>query len=347
MTLRRYEPAPAPLNERNLPEYVLRELRRIAFAFQEYAEAIDAGGGGGGGAPVTHGPGLSVSGSYQILLDVGSLTEKSTSTSDLVLLAFDPSASAHVKVPVPALPSGGGAPFNPANELDILEDLLYLPGTSGQGGIDILTSGTGSSVAAPSSSSVLDGHPGVVQLSTGTASSGYAGMLRQIDITSTSSGGLRLGGGIITYEALVRFLSVGTLAAWFTSRMGLFDELNGPPTNAVSVFGVSSLNGVDAFHILPGVLISSAAVLANTGFAAAANVWYHVRLEIDPSNLTTVMSVQPEGGARVYAATLTATLPTALLNPGIQIAVQAGAVNHQMLVDLFRVRQTFTTPRWT
>lgn len=38
---RRYEPTPAPLKPEQLPEYVMRELRRIASLIAEYGQLLD------------------------------------------------------------------------------------------------------------------------------------------------------------------------------------------------------------------------------------------------------------------------------------------------------------------
>lgn len=357
MTLRRYEPSPAPLNERNLPEYVLRELRRIAFAFQEYSENIAAVESSLSAISVniTAEPGLSVSASTKVKLDISALTTASLSLSDKVVLAYDASASAHVKVSlgdlIAAVAAGADdTRWNPRTDLWIVEDFMHVPGTTGQGGWDALVSGTGASVAAPTTDAALVGHPGVILLSTGVTAAGYAGVIRQIDSTSTAQGGLRVGGnaGTIKVGFVFRLLSpLPSGAAIAFPRIGLMDEIQGVPTNGVYMTADASLSGSAVWGLVLASRVASVTTAAGPGFAPSANVWYHGEIEIASDGLSAVLSIQPEGGARVYAATLSATLTTALLTPAAQYANSTGSVNYQMWADLIVVHQRFTTPRWT
>lgn len=129
----RYEPSPAPLNPKNLPEYVMRELRRVANVVADLDASLSAAASGGapiGASYVTINAEASLSNERVLSastglvirdrstsnvvvmeLDMPAMTAKSSSAVDLYYLAFDPSASAHVRVPGNALPGGATSSF--------------------------------------------------------------------------------------------------------------------------------------------------------------------------------------------------------------------------------------------
>lgn len=126
----RYEPSPAPLESKSLPEYVMRELRRVANVVAQLDASLSAAVSGGapiGASYITVNAEASLSNeralsastglvvrdrstsSVVVLeLDVPALTSKSSSSTALYFLAFDASASAHVRVPGDAMPGSGG-----------------------------------------------------------------------------------------------------------------------------------------------------------------------------------------------------------------------------------------------
>lgn len=338
MTLRRYEPAPAPLEARTLPEYVLRELRRIASTFQEYAEALQE--------QVRVAAGLSLSASTEVKLDVGALSVGSASLSDKTLLAYDASAGSHLRVrvsDVTALASGGGSDprYDPRQSLWIVEDFLYPPGTSGQGGWDALVNN--GTVAEAALNADMQGHPGVIALSTGVTATSYAGVLRHVD-AAASTGGIYLAGAATTIDIVFRFQSVPTPSLLSLPRLGLVDELTATP--GYGVFVTATFSGVYRLQ-LAYAHAGSLQATSSLDFTVSASVWYHARIEINTAADVSVLSIQPQGGARQHIATLSRTLAVELLNPGAQYAAVTGSAAQALWLDLMVVSQTFVTPRWT
>lgn len=125
----KYVPNAAPLNPGTLPEYVLRELRRIGDVVNKNFEAVEASlsvvAATPAGSEISASAGLHVysatAGVVVLELDGSNLTSRSESVQELYYFAWDSSQSAAVRVPGDSLPgSGGGAASTATVEAELV-----------------------------------------------------------------------------------------------------------------------------------------------------------------------------------------------------------------------------------
>lgn len=114
MSQEKYQPTPAPLGANTLPEYVLRELRRVGNVINTGFENLEASLSALAAIPavaVSASAGMRVysatAGVVVLELDGANLTSRSSSQTELYYLAWDASMSHAVKVPGNAMPGGG------------------------------------------------------------------------------------------------------------------------------------------------------------------------------------------------------------------------------------------------
>lgn len=130
MTQEKYQPTPAPLGANALPEYVLRELRRVGNVINTGFENLEASLSAVAAAAiqVSASAGMRVysatAGVVVLELDGSNLTSRSSSQTELYYLAWDASASHAFRVPGDAMPGAGGGGGG-ASTLDGLTDVSF------------------------------------------------------------------------------------------------------------------------------------------------------------------------------------------------------------------------------
>lgn len=225
---------------------------------------------------------------------------------------------------------------DPAAVFALVEDFLYLPGTTGQGGWDAFASGAGATITGVAEA----GHPGIVRLTTGTATNGYAGVSRQLDAQTSTTAGIVPGGGVITIDVLFRIntLPVATTNEAFP-RMGIMDEIQAAPTDGVYLTG-----GFDGstFRMVLASRIAAVtnATVVGSGFAPTAGQWHHGRIVID-ANATEV-----EGFIDGVSIGTLNVLPTNPMTPSAQFAKSNGTTSISTDIDLHVTKQVFSTLRY-
>jgi hypothetical protein len=225
---------------------------------------------------------------------------------------------------------------DPARIYLLIEDFVYLFGTSGQGGWDELDSGTNASAVGLSEA----GHPGIVRLDPGTTAAGYSGVGHALNAGSVSTSGITVGGGQIEIDVVFRFASlpVVTTDECF-SRFGLASEITGVPADGVYLTGIfdgSTYKIVTASRVASVTTTSAAA----GGFAPSAGVWYHARLVINSAGTSV------EGFIDGVSVGSVSGLTTAAMIEFCQMAKSTGTTEIYLDIDLYKIKQTFSTLRW-
>jgi hypothetical protein len=180
------------------------------------------------------------------------------------------------------------------------------------------------------------GHPGVIEFITGSTSTGQAGILKTSAPQTTGLGNMVFGGGEIVYEALVEIPVL-----WNTGveegfiRAGFMDEIAGAPTNGAHMQYQSTDTRPYLFTRSAG---SSTIVLGTTPLTTG---WHHIKIVVNST--ATSVSMYVDG---VLEATSTTNIPTAGVSYGANIQKGTGTTSYTYRVDMFRVYQTFSTPRY-
>lgn len=180
-----------------------------------------------------------------------------------------------------------------------------------------------------SGASGVDGHPGIVQLST-SGSSTAAPIQRFVTTVLT------LGGGRITAEwaILIPVLSDGTET--FEVKLGFGDSTTGAdPANGV---WLSYTHGVNSGQWVGKTSAASTPSSSNSTSAPSADTWYNVRVVVDGTTATFYVN-------DVLIATVSTNVPTLTVQPFIQIVKSVGTTTRTLRSDMFLMRQLLTTSR--
>ncbi|MEX2150701.1 MAG: DUF2793 domain-containing protein [Steroidobacteraceae bacterium] len=217
-------------------------------------------------------------------------------------------------------------------------DFMSVPGSAGADGWDT-TAANGGSVNALAAEA---GHPGIVRLTTSANASGQAAILHALDGASAAGTGIRVGGGVITVDWLLRFPTLPAAASNVFLRVGLVDELTGLPTDAIYL---NSVFDGTVFTII-GICRASGsdtATLTANGFAPSGNTWHHGRIVINAAGNSVEFFV--DGNS---LGTIASGIPTASLTEAAGYAKSSGdGSSVSMDVDIVQCVQPFSTPRWT
>jgi hypothetical protein len=189
--------------------------------------------------------------------------------------------------------------------------------------------GTSNAASAP-----LDtNHQGIVTSSTGTTATGRAGLF------NLSGASIRLGGGQITVECIVRIPVLSTVGEEFIVRVGLNDNPGADVTDGV-FFEYDRLNSL---NWRMATAANSVRTKTNTTTAVTAATWYRLTMVINPAANSVEYFIDG-----VSVGTIVATIPTGAgreTSMGFNIQKSAGVTARTLLTDKVYFRQALTTPR--
>lgn len=225
------------------------------------------------------------------------------------------------------LPPNGG--IDPATKWEEYFELVSFSG----GDFNQYALGTGTAV---NWNAATAGHPGVVEMVTGTTSTGQAGILKTSAPQTSSLGNIVFGGGEIVYEALVEIptlWSAGTQEGFI--RAGFMDEISGAPANGAHFQYQASNTQALLFTRAGGV----STVLA--GVTNVSTGWHHIKIVVNAA--ATQVDLYFDG---VLEATSTTNIPTLGVSYGVNIQKGVGTTSYAYRCDMMKVSQTFTTPRY-
>ncbi len=225
---------------------------------------------------------------------------------------------------------------NPFQYVDLVDDFIVVDVSDGdpthlgsQLGWEITTSGTGSGVihvAGPTSIT----NPGVLQLETGTTSSGSA------QITTGTSAGIIIGGGQVVCESLIRIEDLATVSNDFTLLVGLFDF--GLNDGIYFRYNRASSTNWQIVAIRNGTESST-----NTSVVVTEDQWIKLKFVVNASATSVEYFINGTS-----AGTQTTNLPSGSVDdivPNISITKTAGTSERVIYIDLFRLQIALTTAR--
>ncbi len=207
---------------------------------------------------------------------------------------------------------------------DLANGQPFISGTTGAGA-DVATDTTAGTAA----------HPGICDLATGTTNAGAAAILTK----STSS--ILLGGGVVTWEAVVNIPTVSDGTETFTVRTGLLDSGTAEATDGVFFRYTHSVNSGK----WQGVCRSnSTETTVDTGSTVVAGTWVRLTAVVNAAGT----SVQFYVNGVAAGAAVTANIPTGTgreTGAGSMILKSAGLTARSFQVDYQSLEIVFTTPR--
>jgi hypothetical protein len=258
--------------------------------------------------------------------DIGKVARQTDNESFWILTDDSPKTWARLdnEAPTPPTPA-----FDPALKWEEYYELV----TFNNAEFSQYALGTNAAVTYAAASA---GHPGVIEMVTGTTTTGQAGVLKTSAPQTSGLGNIVFGGGEIVYEALVEIpvlWSAGTQEGFI--RAGFMDEISGAPANGAHMQYQASDTRALLFTRSGG---TSTIV---TGITNITTGWHHIKIVVNAA--ATSVSMYIDG---VLEATSTSNIPTIGVSYGATIQKGVGTTSYAYRVDFFKVGQTFTTPRY-
>lgn len=226
--------------------------------------------------------------------------------------------------------SSPGAPSVPSatSQLILCDDFIMVAVTSS--GWNSVISGT---VAANTVALGEAGHPGIINSSTGTDSTGRAGMF-------TGVAAILLGSGATVWEAIVRFPNLSTSSDEYIARIGLSDGTAGDAVDGVYFEYDRATNG--DFWVIKTASNSSRTTTVTTT-AVAGTTWYHLKCEINAAATSATYYING-----VSVGTISSNFPTTsgrVTGASWNIIKSAGTTARTMDCDAFSLSMQLSTPR--
>lgn len=195
-------------------------------------------------------------------------------------------------------------------------------------GLVATASGTG---AAKATTAGTANHPGVVNLSTGTTSTGVTHI-------GTDTNAILIGTGDVIVEFAISLALLSTVGEEFIVRAGLFDANSGAnPVNGCYL-EYDRLNSLKWRYCTAAA--SSRTQTAATTADIAATTWYKLRVHVNTDRTSVAYYVND-----VLLGRQTATIPSAAMGAGIHIIKSAGTTARTLDVDYALLAMSFATAR--
>lgn len=193
---------------------------------------------------------------------------------------------------------------------------------------------TGSGAAAAGVTGEADA-PGILRLTSGTTTSGNAGVIYGATDAAVQFNPFIVGGGEIIFEARVRFSAAPDGTDSFSSRFGLGSDADGAPTDGI-YFSTSSTAAEFVGVTRAG---GSSTLTAAFGTIAAAT-WYYLKIIVSADGTTVDFYIDG-----VLVATSIAGIPTAGMSLLMNMQKVAGTTSRYAEIDAVRCYQLLTAQR--
>lgn len=231
--------------------------------------------------------------------------------------------------------SGGGFPPSAGEVVYFVEDFIYEPNTSG-----ILWDVTWTGTGANATGAAEAGHPGCIDLITGTQSTGSSRLI--YDLANGAPGaigaGVIIGGGCqITMDWLVKY--VGGIPGTSNTVSCLTGLANATQGSTAFIVFEAYLDG--STYKWAGRTYNGSTAQRVIGSAFSADTWYHLRAVIASDGGSVEFFV---GGVSI--GTITGNLPTAQMGPVSMHYKTAGTTSLTLRIDVCSFLYEFITPRW-
>lgn len=215
------------------------------------------------------------------------------------------------------------------------DDCFFLPDTATtgmllDGGVASAVSGAGAAVAM---GAVAAANPGILDLATGTTTTGRAGLL------STQVAMLVVGGGVLRYRAVIKIPTLSTSGERFTVRGGFGDSISAAPTDGVH------------FDYVDNVASGAYRIVAEAGGTpTAVNGTTAVGTTFD---LIEIIVAAGGGSAQLYLnnvleATVSSGMPSSSQSFGLMplsVIKSVGTTTRSVQIDMYDYSQEMTTAR--
>lgn len=228
--------------------------------------------------------------------------------------------------------------FDPRNQMLIWDDFLTDVNSSGNGNTTFIHnfSGTGAT-ATPNASGVVDsGHPGVLQMTPGTTTTGSSEL--RYGANNNNAWPIIIGGGQITIIWVVKLDQLSNGTDTFVVRFGLGNANNGgDPPSGIYFEGDANANA--------NWLIKTAKASSRTATASNSAIdtnWHTYMIQANAAASSIAYYID---GTQVNVSPLATNIPTAQIGPFIMITKSAGTTAVTMEVDYFYMYQQLTSNR--
>lgn len=234
--------------------------------------------------------------------------------------------------------NSSGAPawddwINASTEIKLFDDWV----TDGTGQLRWLGTpvGAGATNSTGTAASVA-GHPGILELVTGTATTGQSARYLGGVATGSAIAGFFLSGGASSQEWLVRLEDLSDGTNRYNFDVGLFDA----QTLAVDAVRFRYSDNLNAGNWTAETIAASTTTATDSGVAVAADTWYKLRIDVNAAGTSITFYVND-----VLVATHTTNITAVLIAPRCRIIKSLGTTSRTAYIDYFKYYQRFASAR--
>lgn len=191
------------------------------------------------------------------------------------------------------------------------------------------TNNTGNTLAQP-------GHPGILELVTGTTTTGQAARYLGGVTTGSATAGFYIAGGASSQEWLVQLSDLSNGTDRYVFDVGLFDA----ETLAVDAVRFRYSDNLNAGNWTAETIASSVITATDSGVAAVAGSWVKLRIDINAAGNSITFYVND-----VLVATHTTNITAALVAPRCRIIKVLGTTSRTAYIDYFKMYKRFSSAR--
>lgn len=212
----------------------------------------------------------------------------------------------------------------------------FLGSTTGLGTSGLWQSWSGGAGAAQQylTADIDNSHPGVINCTTGTTSTGRCGQGMSASATSMANGYI-LGTNDFEVEALIKITTLSTVGEEFVITLGSIRHSTADAQANAVMFQYDRLNSTNWRCI---TVAASSQTTTDSGVAVVAGSWIKLKILANTTS------------ARFYingslVATNSTNLPTVNIVPGFKIQKSAGTTSRDFSIDYFKTYKRFNTAR--
>jgi hypothetical protein len=195
-------------------------------------------------------------------------------------------------------------------------------------------SGSGAAISSPTTSPLDNTHVGVLQLSTGTTTTGYVNLIGLHSIF--------VGNGEATIEFLVRVEDLSTAGEEYCLFLGLTQA----PTTITTAEGIyMKYNRLTSANWLYNCRSASTGTEQVSSVAVTADTWWRLRIVINSAGTSVSFYAGSAGGDLALLGTVTTNIPSGWTAPCVLHAKSAGSTARLTYIDYMYVAKTITGGR--
>lgn len=225
--------------------------------------------------------------------------------------------------------------FSPSSILQLYDDFIGSNQSAGGAGWQLGWSSTNANNTATTEVN----RPGIVGNTSLTATTGFYLFLSNLQ-TATQFANFVLGGGVISCDW---YFNIATLSTG-TNRYTLTLGMGSTPTASDQVDGVyfQYSDNINSGNWNIVTASASSRTTSNSNLAGGTG-WHHANITINAAASSVAYSMD---GVAINVSPIALHIPTAAISPLLEVRNVAGTnAANAILVDLFTLTQTLTTPR--